>query len=77
MCGCGAKDEARAIYRERYYSDSKIDTLPSRIQPQIFDMAVNHGPRMAARLLQQTLITEGYGPLSVDGIHREGDREGG
>ena len=60
-------DEARAIYRARYYLDPKIDTLPSRIQPQLFDMAVNHGPKAAVRMLQETLNAEGYGPLAQDG----------
>lgn len=61
-------EEAHAIYRDQYYRGPKIDTLPVRIQPQLFDMAVTHGPRTAIRLLQGMLHTEGYGPLSVDGF---------
>ena len=62
------RDEARAIYRARYFIEPKIDTLPLRIQPQLFDMAVNHGPKKAVRMLQETLNAEGYGPLNTDGI---------
>lgn len=61
-------EEARAIYCDQYYRGPKIDRLPVRIQPQLFDMAVNHGPRTAIRLLQGMLLTEGYGPLPVDGF---------
>lgn len=47
--------EARDIYRHEYYSGPKINQLPELIQPVLFDMAVNHGPKRAIIILQQVL----------------------
>lgn len=48
-------DEARAIYRHRYWTGPGFDRLD--IHPLtaeiVFDAAVNHGPRTAVRLLQR------------------------
>ncbi len=46
---------ALAIYRERYWLAANIDRLPEELQPVVFDMAVNHGPGTAVRLLQGAL----------------------
>ena len=46
---------ALAIYRERFWRGTNIDRLPEALQPVIFDMAVNHGPGAAVRLLQVAL----------------------
>ena len=46
---------ALAIYRERYWFGANIDRLSEELQPVIFDMAVNHGPGTAVRLLQGAL----------------------
>ena len=43
---------ALAIYRERFWRATNIDRLPEELQPVVFDMAVNHGPGTAVRLLQ-------------------------
>lgn len=62
------RDVAEDIYRKDYYVAPRIDTLPARIQPFVFDSAVNHGPRRAVRFVQQVCNQAGFGPLDVDGI---------
>lgn len=62
------REVAERIYRQNYYHAPGIDGLPARIQPLIFDSAVNHGPGRAIRLLQQVLNAAGFGPLAVDGV---------
>ena len=57
---------ARAIYRRNYFEAPKLDRLPAALQPQLFDMAVHHGPGRAVKLLQQALSERGY-PCAVDG----------
>lgn len=59
-------DEARDIYRTRYYVGPKIDRLPSLIQPLVFDMSINHGPGTAIKLLQRVLNERGI-TCEVDG----------
>ena len=46
------KDEARRIYRRDYLEAPGIDRLPACLQPQLFDMSINHGPSKAVQLLQ-------------------------
>ena len=58
--------QALAIYRERYWFGANIDRLPEELQPVIFDMAVNHGPGTAVRLLQHALGDLGR-PVIGDG----------
>ncbi|MDY0242125.1 MAG: glycosyl hydrolase 108 family protein [Rhodospirillaceae bacterium] len=59
---------ARHIYATRYFSGPRFDTLPERIQAQMFDIGVNSGPRAAIRLLQSVTNQAGFGPVDVDGI---------
>lgn len=60
-------DEAEIIYRQMFYREPKIYLLPEAIQPQIFDMAVNHGPYRAVKYLQQYL--RGCGEMiKADGL---------
>ena len=58
---------AAEIYRREYYEAPRIDALPARIQPFVFDAAVNHGPGRAIRFVQQVCNAAGFGPLAVDG----------
>ena len=58
--------QAVAIYRERYWFGANIDRLPEELLPVIFDMAVNHGPGTAVRLLQHALGDLGR-PMIGDG----------
>jgi lysozyme family protein len=60
------KEEAKAIYRSRYFSGPKIDALAAAVQPLAFDMCINHGPGGAIRLIQTALQKMGY-PCEVDG----------
>ena len=61
------KETAKEIYLIRYYHGPRIDTLPTELQPQLTDMAVNHGPRKAIQLLQETLNLAGF-ECSSDGV---------
>lgn len=61
------EETAREIYVARYIAGPRIDTLSPEIVPQVFDMAVNHGPRRAVRLLQEVLRLAGW-PIDVDGV---------
>jgi lysozyme family protein len=58
---------AAEIYRRQYYEAPAIDALPARIQPFVFDAAVNHGPGRAIRFVQQVCDAAGFGPLTLDG----------
>jgi lysozyme family protein len=68
------KDEARAIYRERYFDGPGFGGIEDpELQELIFDYAVNSGPGAAAKSLQTALrdmglykgaIDGGFGPLS-------------
>lgn len=60
------EETAREIYVARYLAGPRIDTLPDEIVPQLFDMAVNHGPRQAVRILQQVLGLAGW-RVDIDG----------
>ena len=61
-------DQARQIYRRDYYYGPRIDRLPARLQPFVFDSAVNHGPRRAIGFVQQVCNQAGFGQLAVDGV---------
>ena len=62
------EEEARDIYSNRYLQKPKIDWLPfPHPQVLVFDMAVNHGPGRAIKILQKTINKAGFGPISVDG----------
>ena len=62
-----SRADAVAIYRARYWDAPGIGLLPEALQPVVFDMAVNHGPRTAIRLLQRALNGLGRG-VAADGI---------
>lgn len=59
------RDEAAAIFLDRYFRVPGIDRLPGPLQPPVFDMQVNAG-RTAIRLLQQVLTEMGE-PVAADG----------
>ena len=61
-------DQARQIYRRDFYYGPRIDRLPARIQPLIFDSAVSHGPERAITFLQQVCNLAGFAQLVVDGV---------
>lgn len=61
-------DQARQIYRRDYYHGPRIDQLPARIQPFVFDCAVNHGAGRAIGFVQQVCSQAGFGQLVIDGV---------
>lgn len=68
-------ETAREIYETQYLTGPRIHTLPNP-HPQILilDMAINHGPRNAIKMLQRTVNLAGFGPISVDGVMGPGTR---
>ncbi len=62
-----AEDTAREIYERNYFYAPRLDSLPALIQPILFDVAVNSGPRRAVQMLQNVLNEAGFGPVDVDG----------
>lgn len=68
------EETAREIYETRYLTGPRIHLLPDPPQTLVLDMAVNHGPRRAIKLLQRTVNLAGFGTLSVDGINGPGTR---
>ena len=58
-------DEARRIYKQRYFDRPRIDELPANLQPTVFDMYVNAGGN-AIKILQRVLRQFGES-VSVDG----------
>ena len=63
-------DHAKTIYKKGYWDVVKADSLPHPLDLIVFDMAVNHGPSAAVKLLQQSLnsILKAGPSLVVDGI---------
>ena len=59
---------AYKIYEKLFFNDPKINNLPAQIQPIILDMAVNHGPERAIKLLQEVLLAHGKNVGKIDGI---------
>jgi len=51
-----SKKTAAEIYEIYYYRKPNIDELPESLQPVMLDMAANHGPRTAVKILQKLLI---------------------
>ncbi len=56
------KDEARAIYRQRYVDLPGFATLPDPLRAQVIDNAVLSGPRQAVKDVQRAI-----GGVTVDG----------
>ena len=63
--------EAREIYRKRYVAPVMRMNPPKEAIPQLVDMAINHGPRNAVKMLQRTVgaTDDGaYGPGTAKAI---------
>lgn len=58
---------AREIYERNYLTGPRIHTLPELIRTLVLDMAINHGPRRAIRILQKVINMAGFGPCDEDG----------
>ena len=65
-------EQARQIYRDKYWSAACCDMLPDPLKFPVFDLAVNSGPGRAARLLQRAVGAEedgSIGPQTLMSIH--------
>lgn len=61
-------DEARAIYRDRYFVRPGLDAVPDGdLQEFLFDFAVNSGPAAAVKTLQTVLAAMGLYRDRIDG----------
>lgn len=61
------RELAKEIYKAEYFYGPRIHTLPEALQPQLFDMSVNHGPRKAVTILQSVLNLAGF-ECGKDGV---------
>lgn len=63
------KSEAAEIYRRAYYYRPKINEINKHVQPVVFDMAVNHGPVKAIKMLQECINEMApVSTIAVDGL---------
>ena len=63
------KEEARNIYKYKYFLNPKIDQLPGPIQLQTFDCSINHGPSRAIKFIQKVCKAHNIAYLKIDGIN--------
>lgn len=71
------RDEAAAIYRQRYWNVIRGDDLPAGVDYAVLDAAVNSGPKRGAKWLQQALglAADGtIGPASVAAARNAADK---
>ena len=61
------REEARQIYYKDYWTPSKADQLSNQLREVYFDMVVNFGMRVAARVLQQACNGKNTYKNKVDG----------
>lgn len=64
-------DDARAIYRSRYWAAVRGDDLPAGLDYAVFDYAVNSGVSRASKALQRLVgaAADGrIGPLTLAGV---------
>lgn len=62
------RDQAAQIYWRDFWVTIKGDQLPPRVALVVFDSAVNQGPGVAAKLLQQDLDVEMDGDIGPQTI---------
>ncbi len=64
-------ERAKQIYKHEYWGPAGCDTVPAAIKFDLFDMAVNAGPRTAIRALQRAAgeTDDGIiGPLTLQAV---------
>lgn len=69
-----SREEVAAIYRDRYWTACRCDSLPKPLDLVVFDGAVNHGPRQSIRFLQRALGVgdDGIiGPVTIKAAHKD------
>lgn len=72
------RDQAIAIYREKYWDANSCDELPAKVAVAMFDAAVNQGSGAAAKLLQKAVgvATDGkIGPVTRAAVARTDEDE--
>jgi len=57
------EDQARDIYKDRYFRGPGFDKLPAEIQAAMFDYGVNSGPAIATKALQRVVGVNADGAL--------------
>ncbi|HEX7048605.1 MAG TPA: glycosyl hydrolase 108 family protein [Longimicrobiales bacterium] len=71
-------DQAIEIYRRDFWDRCRCGRLPWPFALALFDGAVNHGPGLAARLMQKAVHAPAdgiVGPFTIGRIQRAGDDE--
>jgi lysozyme family protein len=63
-------DQARTIYRQRYWVPTACEHLPPMVALMVFDSAVNNGVNRAARLLQDTVGVPRDGLIGPETLSR-------
>lgn len=70
-------EEAKKIYKKKYWDKVKGDSLPWPLCLILFDCAVNHGPGRAVKLLQKSMnsflkkkiaVDGGFGPITFSAL---------
>ena len=69
------REQAKVIYRARYWTPIKGDDLPFSIAYQLLDAAVNHGVRRAIMLMQQSVGTTQDGVIGGKTIQAISSRD--
>ena len=65
------REQAKAIYRARYWAPIKGDDLPFAIAYQLLDAAVNHGTNQAVKFLQRSVGAQAdglIGPATIAAV---------
>ena len=65
-------DEAKEIYRSRYWNVMRCEDMPVGVDLLVFDFGVNAGTGRSARVLQQILGVEqdgSVGPVTLNGLN--------
>jgi lysozyme family protein len=71
-------DEAKAIYRAKYWDRMRCDELPAGVDYCVFDYGVNSGTGRAPKILQQVLGVEAdgiVGPVTIRATQAANARE--
>ena len=68
-------EEAKAIYRAKYWDAMRADELPAGVDYCVFDYAVNSGTGRAPKVLQRVLGSRVTGRMDDATVAAAGDRE--
>lgn len=69
---------AKAIYEKNYWKAAKCDLFSPKVSFAMFDAAVNHGPRTAAKMLQRAVgaVVDGaIGPGTMKAVNAKSQDE--